>query len=121
MGDPNSPDMKNTTAVFIWDWAEGQRVACDVYLVLGDFLLGSDWPTIPSAVPDNPAVLSSVSTTAQQNLQPAVTSTCKFGINHRNLSNQDRNATRNVIILPPCTQRKTEQFLPVSRASVLQP
>uniref|UniRef100_U3ITS0 Cytotoxic and regulatory T cell molecule n=1 Tax=Anas platyrhynchos platyrhynchos TaxID=8840 RepID=U3ITS0_ANAPP len=35
----------------------------------------SDQPSIPSAVTENPAVLSSASTTTQENLQPAATST----------------------------------------------
>ncbi|NWU52714.1 CRTAM protein, partial [Dromas ardeola] len=40
----------------------------------------SDQPTIPSAVPEDPVVTSSASTPTQQNLQPNVTSTCKFGL-----------------------------------------
>ncbi|NXI63247.1 CRTAM protein, partial [Anseranas semipalmata] len=38
---------------------------------------GSKQTTIPSAVAENPVAISSASTTAQQNPQPAVTSTCK--------------------------------------------
>ncbi|NXV32567.1 CRTAM protein, partial [Rissa tridactyla] len=39
----------------------------------------SKQPTVSSAVPEDPVVTSSASTANQQNLQPDVTSTCKFG------------------------------------------
>ncbi|NXG83943.1 CRTAM protein, partial [Stercorarius parasiticus] len=41
---------------------------------------GSEQPTVPSAVPEDPVVTSSASIPTQQNLQPNVTSTCKFGL-----------------------------------------
>ncbi|NXX02204.1 CRTAM protein, partial [Larus smithsonianus] len=40
----------------------------------------SKQPAVPSAVPEDPVVTSSASTATQQNLQPDVTSTCKFGL-----------------------------------------
>ncbi|NXL10535.1 CRTAM protein, partial [Mesembrinibis cayennensis] len=56
---------------------------------------GPEQPTIPSAVPEDPVVTSSVSTPTQQNLQPDVTPTCKFSHRYMDLPNQDRNATEN--------------------------
>ncbi|NWX13242.1 CRTAM protein, partial [Aegotheles bennettii] len=41
---------------------------------------GSQQPTLSSAVPEDPVVASSAPTPTQQNLQPDVTSTCKFGL-----------------------------------------
>lgn len=66
-------------------------------LGLGGFPLGSEQLTIPSTVPEDPVVSSSASTPTQQNLQPDVTSTCKFGLSYMNLPNQDRSATENSI------------------------
>ncbi|NXY68573.1 CRTAM protein, partial [Glareola pratincola] len=40
----------------------------------------SEQPTTPPAVPEDPVVTSPVSTSTQHNLQPDVTSTCKFSL-----------------------------------------
>ncbi|XP_030361097.1 cytotoxic and regulatory T-cell molecule [Strigops habroptila] len=51
-------------------------VSSDICLVFGEVPLGSKQPTLlPSAVPEDPLVLSSAPTPTQQTLQPDVTST----------------------------------------------
>lgn len=76
-----------------------QSVSSDFCLVFGGWWvpLGSKKTTIPSAVPEDPVVTSSVPTPTQQNLQPDTASTCKFGLSHTHLQNQNRNATDNSV------------------------
>lgn len=73
--------MKHTSAgSFFHGSVQWQNAFSDFYVVLGGVPLEYEQPTVPSAVPEDPAVTSSVSTPTQQNLQPDVTSTCKFGL-----------------------------------------
>ncbi|NXC72197.1 CRTAM protein, partial [Anhinga anhinga] len=58
---------------------------------------GSEQPTVPSAVSEDPVVTSSTSTPTQQNPQPDVTSNCKFGLSYMKLPNQERNASENSV------------------------
>lgn len=67
----------------------------------------SKQPTVPSAVPEDPVITNSASTPTQQNLQPDVTSTCKFDLSDMNLPNQDRNATKNRITFHITNKRIT--------------
>lgn len=76
-------------------------------LGLGGFPLGSEQLTLPSTVPEDPVVSSSASTPTQQNLQPDVTSACKFSLSYMNLPNQDRNATENSITFRVTNRRVT--------------
>ncbi|KFQ86140.1 Cytotoxic and regulatory T-cell molecule, partial [Phoenicopterus ruber ruber] len=60
---------------------------------------GSEQPTIPSAVPEDPVVTSSAWTPTQQNLQPNVTSTCKFGLK-QDLKSEGIKKKNNNLLLP---------------------
>ncbi|NXA28744.1 CRTAM protein, partial [Ibidorhyncha struthersii] len=57
----------------------------------------SNQPTIPSAVPEDPVVTSSVSTPTQQHLQPDVTPTCKF---EQDLKSEGIKKKQNNLLLP---------------------
>ncbi|NXF49807.1 CRTAM protein, partial [Oceanites oceanicus] len=59
----------------------------------------SEQPTVPSAAPEDPVVTSSVSTPTQQNLQPDVTSACKFGLK-QDLKSEGIKKKENNLLLP---------------------
>ncbi|NXK11645.1 CRTAM protein, partial [Herpetotheres cachinnans] len=54
-------------------------------------------PTVPSALPEDPVVTSSATTPTQQNLQPHVTSTCKF---EKDLKSEGIKKKENNLLLP---------------------
>ncbi|KAF1493424.1 Cytotoxic and regulatory T-cell molecule, partial [Eudyptula minor novaehollandiae] len=59
----------------------------------------SKQPTVPSAVPEDPVITNSASTPTQQNLQPDVTSTCKFDLK-QDLKSEGIKKKENNLLLP---------------------
>ncbi|KFZ67949.1 Cytotoxic and regulatory T-cell molecule, partial [Podiceps cristatus] len=59
--------------------------------------MGSEQPTIPSAVPEDPVVTSPAVTPTQQNLQPNITSTSKF---EQDLKSEGIKKKNNDLLLP---------------------
>lgn len=78
---PNSLEHEAYQCRFLFSWISSVAKCLFWFLCrVGGVPLEYEQPTIPSAVPEDPAVTSSVSTPTQQNLQSDVTSTCKFGL-----------------------------------------